>query len=270
MSGGKWAGRVAVITGAGSGIGRALAASFTQQGAVLILGDIDEAGLEETRRLHPAAASVELAAVDVRDPDAVERLADRTFERHGSVHLLCNNAGVGCGGRIWDQPLADWDWLFRINVMGVVHGLHSFIPRMLDQGAPAHVVNTASMMGLLTAPGLGAYAASKHAVLAISETLRHDLAAENASIGVSVLCPGPVATRVHEERTRPSRAESDSPEWTEQRSEIQALMAASMPARAVADRVVEAIDEARFYVFSHPDYVGGVESRYQEIHRRAE
>ena len=189
-----------------------------------------------------------------------------------STTIICNNAGVAAGGVVWEQSLEDWHWMFAANVMGIVHGLRSFVPRLLAQAAPAHVVNTASMMALLTAPGLGAYGASKHAALAISETLRHDLAARGASIGVSVLCPGPVATRIHEERTRPQESRSAAgmaAEQVAQRAQIVALMAASIPPRMVAERVVEAVLEDRFFVFSHPDQIAGLAARAAEIHRSA-
>lgn len=264
--------RVVVVTGAAAGIGRGLAEAFADQGARLVLADLDAAGLEATRRgLATAEASCSVVT-DVTDPASVEALADRAFSIRGDVAVLCNNAGVAAGGIVWEQSLEDWHWMFAANVMGIVHGLRSFVPRLLAQGAPAHIVNTASMIGLLTAPGLGAYGASKHAALAISEALRHDLAARGASVGVSVLCPGPVATRIHEERTRPRdarRAAAADVAQVAQREQIMALMAASISPRMVADRVVAAVLEDRFFVLSHPDEVAGIEARYAEIHRSA-
>jgi NADP-dependent 3-hydroxy acid dehydrogenase YdfG len=261
-------GRVVVVTGAGSGIGRGLAQAFADQGARLLLADVDAAGVEETRRTLATADASETCPTDVTDPAAVERLAARAFAMGDGVAVLCQNAGVAAGGLIWEQSLEDWHWMLGANVLGLVHGLRSFVPRLIAQGSRAHVVHTASMMGLLTAPGLGAYGATKHAALAISETLRHDLARAGAPIGVSVLCPGPVQTRVHEERTRPAAsrraAAADSATETQKR-QIMALMAASLTPRAVADCVVRAVLEDRFFVFSHPEERTGVEARYAEI-----
>jgi NAD(P)-dependent dehydrogenase (short-subunit alcohol dehydrogenase family) len=260
--------RVVVITGASAGIGRGLAQAFADQGAHLVLADLDAEGLEATRDQLPERTPAVLVPTDVSRPDALEELAERAFDVCGEVHVLCNNAGVACSGLVWEQSLEDWDWLLRVNVMGIVHGIRSFVPRMLAQASPAHIVNTASMMGLLTSPGIGAYAATKHAAVAVSETLRHDLAGRGSSIGVSVLCPGPVDTRVHEERYRPShsrKADAQRPERVARMAAMKELLASGMSPRTVGDRVVEAVREDRFYVFSHPDYVAGIEPRYREI-----
>lgn len=261
--------RVVVVTGAAAGIGRALAEAFADRGARLVLADLDPEGLEETRANLATADASLCIQTDVSDAAAVERLAVRAFDLRSEVAVLCNNAGVAAGGIVWSQPLADWHWMLAANVMGIVHGIRSFVPRMLDQGSPAHVVNTSSMMGLFTAPGLGAYAATKHAALAISESLRHDLRVAKAPIGVSVLCPGPVATRIHEERSRPAgsrREAAADPALAARREEIMALQRASMPARAVAECVVEAVLADRFFVFSHRDEIAGIETRHREIH----
>jgi len=260
--------RVVVVTGAGSGIGRGLAQAFADEGARLLLADLDASDLEETRRTLATADASASCVTDVTDPSAVERLATQAFSMDREVAVLCQNAGVAAGGVIWEQSLEDWHWMLGANVLGLVHGLRSFVPRLIAQGVRSHVVHTASMMGLLTAPGLGAYGATKHAALAISETLRHDLARTGAPIGVSVLCPGPVQTRVHEERTRPAasrRAAEADPAREAQKRQILALMAASHSPRAVADCVVRAVLEDRFFVFSHPEERAGVEARYSEI-----
>ena len=265
--------RVVVITGAGNGIGAGLAHAFADQGAQLVLADRDASDMEKTRSELPAQTRTTLVPVDVSDPEAVSALAERAFEICGEVHVLCNNAGVGCSGLAWEQSLADWEWLLGVNLMGVVHGIHSFVPRMIAQGAPAHVVNTSSMMGLLAAAGLGAYAASKHAVVALSESLRMDLATHGADVSVSVLCPGPTNTRVYEERGRPrasKAADAARPERVAQVAQLRELMARSMSSREVADCVVDAVRENRFYVFPAPEYVAGIEQRYQEIHQQVD
>jgi len=265
--------KVVVVTGAGSGIGRGLAEAFADQGAQLVLADLDGAALEKTRRGLPAATRTTLVTLNVRDGAAVADLADQAFAICGAVHVLCNNAGVGCSGLAWEMSIEDWEWLLGVNLMGVVHGIRSFVPRMIEQGHRAHVVNTSSMMGLLAAPGLGGYAASKHAVVAISESLRMDLATHDADVGVSVLCPGPVNTRVYEEPGRPAAskaADAARPERVAQVAGLRELMAAAMSPRTVADIVLDAIRGDRFYVFSHPEYVAGIEGRYQEIHQMLE
>ena len=260
--------KVVVITGAGNGIGRGLAAAFADEGARLVLADLDGSALEATRSELPAATPVTLVTMNVRDEKAVAALADQAFEICGEVHVLCNNAGVGCSGLAWELSIEDWEWLLGVNLMGVVHGIRSFVPRMMNQGSRAHVVNTSSMMGLLAAPGLGGYAASKHAVVAISESLRMDLATQDADVGVSVLCPGPVNTRVYAEPGRPAAskaADAARPDRVAQVKELKELMASAMSPSAVAEIVLEAIRQNRFYVFSHPEYVPGIEGRHQEI-----
>lgn len=260
-----WAERVAVVTGAGSGIGRALAVAFAERGARLVLADLEPGDLEETRAALPGGSAAELVQTDVSDAEQVEALAEAAFALGGAVDLLCNNAGVGCNGRAWEQSREDWRWLLDVNLMGVVHGLQSFVPRMLGQGVAAHVLNTSSMMGLLSAPGLGAYAATKHAVVALTEALRMDLESEGAEIGVSVLCPGPVNTRVFEQRGRP--AGGDQAAALAQRESLGAVLAAAMEPAEVARVVLQALDEGRFFVFSSPEYVAGTAAREAQIRR---
>lgn len=260
--------RIVVVTGAAAGIGRGIAQAFADRGSRIVLADLDADGLEQSRLSLSTARESICVPTDATDPEAVDQLAERAFSLRGDVAVVCNNAGVAAGGVIWEQSIEDWHWMFGANVFGIVHGLRSFVPRLLQQGAPAHVVNTASMIGLFTAPGLGAYSASKHAALAISEVLRHDLQAAGARIGVTVLCPGPVATRIHEERTRPPdsrRSAANDPERVAQKEQIRALMAASLSPRAVGESVVQSVLENRLFALSHPDQIPGIETRYREL-----
>ena len=200
-------GKVAVITGGASGIGRAVAERAAGEGMKLVLGDIEEGPLKETVDDLTSKGAEALGVVtDVSDAASVRALRDRTLDRFGAVHLVHNNAGIGLGGPIWEVSEEDWRWILGVNLWGVIHGVATFVPVLMEQGE-GHVVNTASIAGLIAAPFLGPYNATKQAVVAISETLFKDLQAVGAPIGVSVLCPGFVQTRIAEsERNRPSWA----------------------------------------------------------------
>jgi NAD(P)-dependent dehydrogenase (short-subunit alcohol dehydrogenase family) len=205
-------GKVAVITGAASGFGREFAIRCADEGMKVILTDIDTGGLGTTvALLKPGTESLVIGS-DVSSADSIEYLARSTYDRFGACHLLFNNAGVGTAGPIWTATLDDWKWTLGINVMGVVHGLRSFVPRMLAQKEESYIVNTASAAGLLAPPGSGVYAASKHAVVAITECLHHELRGQNAPIGVSVLCPAFVDTGIsNSERNRPAELADSNP-----------------------------------------------------------
>lgn len=191
------AGKVAVITGAASGIGCGLARASLARGMRLVLADIDSAALEAFAATLDGEVST--FAVDVRDPASVEALAEHAYATFGQVDLLFNNAGVLIGGKSWEIPAERWAWQLQVNVLGVVHGIASFVPRMIAAGRPARVINTGSMASFLASPYLAPYTASKFAVLAISETLALELQSENAPVSVSVLCPGPVQTEIFRE-----------------------------------------------------------------------
>ena len=185
-------GKVAVITGAASGIGRALAQRCVQEGMKVVLADIEE------------GATVLGVRTDVAQAAEVAALAQRTLESFGAVHLLFNNAGVAAGGPLWEMSLQDWEWVLGVNLWGVVHGIRTFVPLLLQQGSEAHIVNTASIAGLVSTPGLGVYNVTKHSVVTLSETLYQELQQTGAPVHVSVLCPGWVNTRIHQaERNRP-------------------------------------------------------------------
>ena len=261
-------GKVAVITGGASGIGKAVAAKAAAEGMKVVIGDIEEGALKEAERDLAADRTDVLAVVtDVSDAASVRALRDRALDRFGAVHLVHNNAGVGTGGPIWEIPEADWRWILGVNLWGVVHGIATFMPLLIEQGE-GHVVNTASIAGLTTAPFLGPYNATKQAVVAISETLYKDLQiAGIAGIGVSVLCPGFVQTRIAEsDRNRPGWAPDRDVEGApEMRAAIQAMVDGGIPTAAVADRVLDAVRTDTFYILTHPELNEAVRTRFDDI-----
>ena len=261
-------GKVAVITGGASGIGKAVAAKAAAEGMKVVIGDIEEGALKEAERDLAADRTDVLAVVtDVSDAASVRALRDRALDRFGAVHLVHNNAGVGTGGPVWEVPEADWRWILGVNLWGVVHGIATFMPLLIEQGE-GHVVNTASIAGLTTAPFLGPYNATKQAVVAISETLYKDLQiAGIAGIGVSVLCPGFVQTRIAEsDRNRPGWAPDRDVEGApEMRAAIQAMVDGGIPTAAVADRVLDAVRTDTFYILTHPELNEAVRTRFDDI-----
>ena len=261
------AGKVAVTTGAASGIGRALVERFARAGMKLVLADVEEAALAAAaEELAAAGADVLAVQTDVSRADDVDALARRTYEHFGAAHVLCNNAGVALAGLLWEHSLEDWRWLLGVNVWGVVHGIRSFVPRMLEAKTPGHSVNTASVAGLTSAPGLGVYNVSKHAVVTLSETLAKDLVMVGAPIKVSVLCPGFVNTRILDSsRNRPAAFGPERPRPSDMEPVIRSLIAAGMPPAEVAQRVLGAIEDERFYVLTHPDFTAQVKERCQDI-----
>ena len=250
-------GRVAVVTGAAGGIGLALAQLFADEEMRVIASDVD------AERLAAAAATidgeVEPVVANVARPEDVDALAARALERFGAVHVVCNNAGVTRPGPAWELDVEEWQWLLSVNVLGVVNGIRSFVPAMLEHGEPAHVVNTASIGGLLPYAGIAAYTASKYAVVGLSEGLLLDLRAAGASVGVSVLCPGPIDTdfRSH------SRALHPSGPADEVEGEYEGV--ARIPASDAARPVVDAIRRDRFWVLTHPAYRDAIERRARGI-----
>jgi NAD(P)-dependent dehydrogenase (short-subunit alcohol dehydrogenase family) len=261
-------GKVAVVTGGGSGIGRSLAHAFAKRGCRIVIADIEKPALDTVAgELARARAEVLALRVDVGDPQDVDRLADAAFERFGGVHLLCNNAGIGGGGRVADVSLEEWSWVLRVNLFGVIHGLHAFLPRMLARGEPGHVVNTASMAGLMSMPGLSPYSASKYAVVAISEALAQECAGTN--LGVSVLCPGWVRTRIAEAERHagpeiPVRPQT--PEGERLRELLRGLVAGGIDPDAVAEQVIEAIEQRRLYVLPNSEaLMGSVRARFDAV-----
>jgi NAD(P)-dependent dehydrogenase (short-subunit alcohol dehydrogenase family) len=267
-------GRVAVITGAGSGFGREFARIGHRLGMRLALADIQNDALAETaEELRRAGAHVMTGVVDVADSDQVKSFADRTFAEYGAAHLLFNNAGVGGGGLLWESDERDWQWVLGVNLMGVVHGIRHFVPRMIEanaRGEPGHIVNTASIAGLLCPPLMGVYNVSKHAVVALTETLFHDLALVRSTIGVSVLCPAFVPTGIAQShRNRPTELASNLPPTASQRmaqANIEkAVSSGKRTAEEVAQLTFDAIRGNRFYVFTHPKIMTAVEARLASI-----
>ncbi|HVT77842.1 MAG TPA: SDR family NAD(P)-dependent oxidoreductase [Acidimicrobiales bacterium] len=263
-------GKTAVVTGAASGIGFALASRFVAEGARVALADVEATALEDAAaKLRAEGGEVLPVVTDVSQAEAVAGLAARVATEFGPVHVLCNNAGVGAGGLIADLRLEDWQWVLGVNMWGVIHGLHAFLPGMLEHGEEGHIVNTASLAGHVSAPFMAPYGASKFAVVAISESLFHELALTNAKIGVSVLCPGWVNTNIHaSERNRPEALRSDAAPFGagDPRAELlKQVLTNGMAPSEVATLVFDAATTGRFYVLTHPEMTPAVEARMQSI-----
>jgi NAD(P)-dependent dehydrogenase (short-subunit alcohol dehydrogenase family) len=264
----EFKGKVAVITGAASGIGQALAQQFANQGAHVVLADIEDAALAHTARLlQDQGVSVLPIRCDVSIASQLDELAAAAYSRFGAVHILCNNAGVGGGAApLWMQTPDMWQWVFGVNMMSVIHGIRSFVPRMLAGGEPGHIVNTASVAGLVTGPLMSPYYASKHAVVALSEALYFDLQIVQADIAVSVLCPGFVKTRIAQsERNRPQTGDFGPPGSAEMRQKMKALIEQGAPPDDVARQVLEAIGRRQFWILTHPEMDPRISDRTERI-----
>ena len=268
--------KVAVITGGASGIGLALARRALQEGMSVVLADVEERALVDAKTglaEEYGSDSVHALRTDVSQVQDMDRLAQSAYERFGGVHLLFNNAGVGAGSSIVDSTLADWKWVIDVNLMGIVHGIHIFMPRMIKQGVPCHVVNTASIAGMIAnGSGLGIYKATKHAVVSLSETLYFEMKSANLPIGVSVLCPGFVRTRIHESaRNRPAELSNPpvttppSPEQSAILALLENSMATGMSPDELAGLVFQAIRDDRFYILTHPEYKPLIAARMEGI-----
>jgi NAD(P)-dependent dehydrogenase (short-subunit alcohol dehydrogenase family) len=261
-------GKVAVITGAASGFGSALALRCAGERMRLVLADVDEKGLDATVRAAGDQGAESLAVrCDVSRWEDVDALAARTYERFGAAHLLFNNAGVAVAGPAWSATLEDWRWVLGVNVMGVVHGIRAFVPRMLRQGSEGHVVNTASVSGLLSVPGQSVYCVSKHAIVTLSECLLHDLHAEKAPIGVSVLCPAFVNTGIADSgRNRPAELAATNPLAGPHEERLRhAVRSGKLTADDVAAAALDAVRAGRFYVLTHPRIKPAIEARLRDI-----
>lgn len=253
-------GKVAAVTGAASGLGRAMALAFAAQGMRVALADVDEDGLQATLR-HVEGFAMR---VDVSKATDVEAFAERTQRELAGIHVVCNNAGVALTGAVWENTELDWEWVLGVNLRGVVNGVRAFTPRLLAQGE-GHIVNTASVAGLICPPGMGAYSVSKHAVVALSEALHHDLRERGACVGVSVLCPAYVPTGIAEaDRNRPLELGLSRKTPTDDTLK-RAVAAGRKSADDVARAVVDAVKAERFYILTHPAIKGAIRARMDDI-----
>jgi NAD(P)-dependent dehydrogenase (short-subunit alcohol dehydrogenase family) len=268
--------RVAVFTGGAGGFGREFANIGGRLGMKLVLADVEQGALDKAaEELRAAGADVLAVKVDVSKAEAVDALAAATIERFGVPSLVFNNAGVGSGGLIWENTVKDWEWVLGVNLWGVVHGVRAFTPMMLeaarrDPGYEGHVVNTASMAGLLTAPNMGIYNVSKHAVVALTETMYQDLKLVTQQISCSVLCPYFVPTGIHTSaRNRPADLAAEGKPTASQMiaraMSDKAVTSGKVTAAQVAESVFGAIAARQFYIYSHPHALGNVQSRMEAI-----
>ena len=263
--------RVAVVTGAASGIGRAMAERFAAAGMKIVLADVEEGALSSTEQeMKAKGASILSVVTDVSKADQIQSLAQKTTETFGGVHIVCNNAGVGSSGLSWDQPLADWEWVIGVNLWGVIYGVRTFVPIMLEQKTEGHIVNTVSMAGLVSSPFMSVYDVSKHGVVTLSESLHHELAMQGGQIKVSVLCPGFVKTNIIDsERNRPAEFQTPQQELDEagqaMSQAFRQMVAQGMPPAEVAEKVFAAIQDEKFYILPHPELREAVRLRMEDI-----
>ena len=260
-------GRIAAVTGAASGLGRAMALAFAGEGMHAALADIDEPGLKSTlNEVQGRGVRAFAMRVDVSRYQEVESFCSKAIAQFGATHVVCNNAGVSPLGAVWENTLADWQWILGVNLWGVIHGVRAFVPGLLAQGE-GHVVNTASVAGLISPPGMGAYNVTKHAVVALSESLYHDLRLRGSPVGVSVLCPAYVPTGIADcERNRPRELLNPAKKPSKEEAMLKkAVASGKLSADDVARAVVAAVKEERFYVLTHPRIKGAIRARMEDI-----
>ncbi len=274
-------GRVAVVTGAASGMGRAFAERFAREGMKVVLADIEEAALNATVLEFKQQEFDAIGVIaDVGSAESVEQLAQKAIDEYGAVHILCNNAGVAAGGvrvggtpaPLWEQPISDWEWTLNVNLWGVVHGIRTFLPIMIEQGDPCHIVNTSSTAGLTSGPGLAIYGVSKHGIVRITEALYHQLAALDSQVKVSVLCPGGVRTRIASSgRNRPDELIGAAAKPTEAQIDestqawADRIVDDALDPEDVAEQVFEAIQAEQLYILTHDSVDVRVRERMEDI-----
>ena len=271
----NFSGKTAVLTGAASGFGLECARIAAARGMNLVLLDVQTDALAQAEaELSATGVPVMARRVDVSNAAAMDALAAEVVERFGAPHFVFNNAGVGSGGLLWENSVADWEWVLGVNLWGVVHGVRCFTPHMLaaakaDPSWQGHIVNTASMAGLLTPPNMGIYNVSKHAVVALTETLYQDLALVTEQVGASVLCPYFVPTGISQShRNRPAELAASKPTQSQligQAMSDKAVSSGKVSAADVAAMVFDAMEANRFYIYSHPQALGNVAERMQNL-----
>jgi NAD(P)-dependent dehydrogenase (short-subunit alcohol dehydrogenase family) len=262
-------GKVAAVTGAASGLGRSMALAFAAEGMDVALADVDQANLSSVAdEVQAQGARAITLRVDVSQVEQVEAFRDQTLARLGAIHVVCNNAGVSPLGAVWENTPADWQWILGVNLWGVINGVRAFTRTLIAQNE-GHVVNTASVSGLIAPPGSGAYNVTKHAVVALSESLHHDLRERNSAVGVSVLCPAYVPTGiVDSERSRPKdlpKSEKSRETLAKEAMLRKAVTSGKVSADQVAQAVVAAVKEQRFYILTHPRIKGAIQARLEDI-----
>jgi NAD(P)-dependent dehydrogenase (short-subunit alcohol dehydrogenase family) len=266
-------GKVAVITGGASGIGRGIAERCVRVGMKVVLADIDETHLAKAEaELKAAGGSVVAVTTDVSKRSDVELLARQAMDAFGRVHLLFNNAGVAAGGAPWEATWNDWEWVIGVNLWGVIHGVKVFTPLMMAQNTECHIINTSSTAGLTVGGGSTTYAVTKHAIVALSESMYLALQQRNSLVKVSVLCPGLVRTGIADvERHRPAELRNEpiplTPELQAGLAAFKATMEKAMPPSQVADAVFDAIEREQFYILSHPEWMEVIQLRTDKLLR---
>lgn len=260
-------GKVAAVTGAASGLGRAMALAFADEGMHVALGDVADTS-DVFAAVEAKGVSAVAMKLDVSRAEDVEAFAQLIDKDLGGAYLVCNNAGVSPLGATWETSIGDWQWILGVNLWGVIHGIRSFVPRLMKRNV-GHVVNTASVAGIINPPGSGAYNVTKHAVVALSETLHHDLRERGSAVGVSVLCPAYVPTGIADsERNRPVGLEATAKsKETLAREQMlrKAVASGRLSADDVAKAVVRAVKEERFYILTHPRIKGAIAARMENI-----